>query len=126
MNSLPAQQKGASVIGTIIILALLGYAAYIGMQYVPQVIESKAIDSILRTVKDAQSTDPVESVEDAKTKVISLLQINEMNDMTDSFDVKERDGSITITFSYDRQLNLGYKQKPMHYEKTLVLGSMAH
>lgn len=121
MNKLPAQQKGASAIVTIIILAVLGFAAYVGIQYVPQVIESKAIDSILKSVDSASKTDRIDSVEAAKTKVISLLQINEMNDMTDSFTVKQLNGGITIEFSYDRELNLIYKKQPMHYEKTLRL-----
>jgi hypothetical protein len=121
MNKLPAQQRGASIIVTIIFLAVLGFAVYVGMQYVPQMIESKSIDSMLTTIKEAQNTDPVTSVEEANMKVISLLQINEMNDMKDSFKVKEREGRITIVFSYDRELNLVYKKRPMHYEKTLTL-----
>ena len=121
MNKLPAQQKGASAIVTIIFLAVLGFAVYVGMQYVPQMIESKSIDSILSTMKEAQNTDPVTSVNEAKEKVINLLQINEMNDMTDSFKVKQQEGRITIVFSYDRELDLVYKKRPMHYEKTLSL-----
>lgn len=121
MNRLPAQQKGASAIFTLIVLVLLGYGVYIGIQYVPQMIESKSIDSILSNVKDVNQKDRIDSVEEAKTRVISLLQINEMNDMTDSLDVKQWDGKITITFIYDRELNLIYKTKPMHYEKTLSL-----
>jgi hypothetical protein len=121
MNKLPVHQRGASAIGTIIILAILGYAAYIGIQYVPQMIESKSIDSILRSVNDAHKTDPVNDVEDARAMVIRLLQVNEMNGMTDSFSVNERGGKITIAFKYDRELNLGYEKRPMHYEKTLDL-----
>lgn len=121
MNRLPARQTGASVIGTVIILVILGYAAYIAIQYVPQLIESKSVDSILRSVDDQQKTDPANSVEDAKAAVIRQLQINEMNDMTDSFTVKQHDGAITIEFSYDRELNLVYKRQPMHYQKTLKL-----
>lgn len=121
MNKSPVQQKGASLIGNIIILAIVGYAAYIGIQYVPQLIESKSIDSILRSVKDAQNTDPVDNVADAQAMVIRLLQVNEMNDMTDSFSVSERGGKITIAFKYDRELNLGYEKRPMHYEKTMIL-----
>ncbi len=121
MNRLPARQKGASVIGTVIILVILGYAAYIAIQYVPQLIESKSVDSILRSVEDQQKTNPANGVEDAKAAVIRQLQINEMNDMTDSFTVKQLDGAITIEFSYDRELNLVYKKQPMHYRKTLHL-----
>jgi len=121
MKELPARQKGASFIGTLIFLALLGYGVYVGIQYVPQMIESKAIDSILRTIKDENKTDPITSVEDANAMVIRLLQVNEMNDMTDAFKVRLRENRIVIEFSYDRKLNLLYKVKPMHYEKTLRL-----
>ena len=121
MNRLPNRQRGASVIVTIIMLAVLGFAAYVGIQYVPQMIEARSIDSILDTMKDRQRTDPVTDVSSAKAGVVKLLQINEMNDMMDSFTVKERDHRITIVFSYDRELNLIYKVHPMHYEKTLSL-----
>ncbi|MGA9575707.1 MAG: hypothetical protein WBS20_17330 [Lysobacterales bacterium] len=121
MKSLPAYQKGASAIGTIIILVILGFGAYVAIQYVPQMIESKSIDSILTNVKDSQKSDPVKSVAAAKEKVVKLLQINEMNDMMDAFTVKQKDDAIIIDFSYDRELNLVYKTRPMHYEKTLRL-----
>jgi len=121
MNSLPAKQKGASAIVTIILLVVLGFAVYVGIQYVPQVIESKSIDSILSTMQDAQKTDRIASAADARTKLVKLLQINEMNDMMDGFTVQERDGKVTIAFKYDRELNLVYKTHSMHYEKTLTL-----
>ena len=121
MNKLPGKQKGASLIGTIIILAALGYGAYLGIQYVPQIIESKSIDSILENMKTDQQTDPVTSKQAATQKVIKMLQINEMNDMTDKFTVDQRDGKFIITFKYDRELNLVYKTEPMHYKKSVTL-----
>ena len=121
MNGLPAHQKGASAIGTIIILALIGYAAYIGIQYVPQAIESKTIDSILDTVRTESRNNPVSGASDAKSRVIKLLQINEMNDMTEAVSVKESGGRTTVTFKYDRELNLLFKTHPMQYTKSLVL-----
>jgi len=121
MIKLPASQKGASAIVTMIILVVLGYGVYVGIQYAPLVIESKSIDSILNTMEDAQRTDRITSAVDAKTKLVNLLQINEMNDMMDSFTVKDRDGKVTIAFNYDRELNLVYKMHPMHYEKVLIL-----
>ena len=121
MNNLQVKQRGASLIGTIIMLAILGYGVFIGFQYVPQAIESKSIDSILETVDSASKSGSIDSPQAAQEKVISLLQINEMNDMTDAFKVTERDGKITITFSYDRELNLLYKVQPMPYEKIMIL-----
>jgi len=121
MNGLPARQKGASIVGTILLLALLGYGVYVGIQWVPQFIESKSIDSILGTVRDQNKVEAITNVEDANALVIRLLQVNEMNDMTDAFKVRMREDHIVIEFSYDRKLDLLYKVKPMHYEKTLRL-----
>ena len=121
MNRLPNRQRGASIIVTIIILAVLGFAVFVGLQYVPQMIESKSIDSILDSMEDSQKTDPVTDVASARMRLVKLLQVNEMNDMTEGFTVKERDHRITIVFSYERELNLVYKVHPMHYEKTLSL-----
>ena len=72
MNKLPIQQKGASAIVTIIFLAVLGYAVYVGIQYVPQAIESRSVDSILNTVETDQRANPVSTENDAKTKVIDV------------------------------------------------------
>lgn len=121
MNKLPLQQRGASAIGTIIMLVILGYGVFVGFQYVPQAIESRSIDSILETVDSASKTGSINSVQAAQERVVSLLQINEMNDMTDDFTVTERDGRITVTFSYDRELNLLYKVQPMPYKKIMML-----
>ena len=121
MNNLPVQQRGASAIGTIIMLAILGYGVFIGFQYVPQAIESRSIDSILQTVDSANKSGSINSVQAAQEKVISLLQVNEMNDMADAFTVTERDGRITVTFSYERELNLLYKIQPMPYKKIMIL-----
>ncbi len=121
MNRLPAQQRGASGIVTLIILLLLGYAVYIGIQYMPIMIESKSIDTMLSNVQDAHKTDPINSVEEARSKVINMLQMNEMNDMTENVKVKQSNGGITIEINYDRGLNLVYKKTALHYGKSLRL-----
>lgn len=121
MSRLPLQQKGASAIVNLILLAALGFAVYLGIQYVPQVIESKSIDSILKTLENTQKTSPITTVVEARTEVISLLQINEMNDMTDSFTVGKSDDGIMTAFSYDRELNLIYKKQIIKYRKNLRL-----
>ena len=121
MNRMPYQQKGASLVGTIIILAIIGYAAYVGIQWVPQMIESKTVDSILNSVESEHKTDPIRNGGDAEIRVVKLLQINEMSDMNEAVTVLDKGGRITVTFSYDRDLNLVYKIQPMHYEKSVTL-----
>ena len=121
MKNLPGKQQGASAIATIIVLAVLGYGIYIGMQYVPQAIEAKSIDSILTGIESTNRTEHFNSVRAIKEKVIAGLQINEMNDMTDKFSVKKIKGKFVVKFNYDRELNLVYKTLPMHYEQTVTL-----
>ena len=121
MNTLPSRQKGASAIVTIIFLAVLGYAVYVGMQYVPQAIESKSVDSVLNTVETDQRTNPATTEHDVNEKVVKLLQINEMNDMVENLSVTRSGGKTTVTISYDRELNLVFKKHQMRYEKSLTL-----
>jgi len=121
MKNSPARQKGASAIVTIVILAVLAYAVYVGIQYVPQAIESKSVDSVLSSVEDDQRTNPVKTEYDVKAKVARYLQINEMSDMTENVSVNNFGGKTTITITYDRELDLLFKTHPMRYEKSLVL-----
>lgn len=121
MKTLPAKQKGASAVVTVIVLAVLAYGVYIGIQYVPQAIESRAIDSIFSTISKEHKLDPIGSAGEARSKVAKMLNVNEMNDMAKNLKVKQNAGTITIKIKYERELNLGFKTKPMPYEKTLVL-----
>jgi len=117
----PGRQGGGSFLGTLVILALIAYGAYVALQYIPQWIEARSIQTILDSMRTTQGADPVNSVQGARDKVIRMLQINEMNDMTESFDVARAGDYIVVTFSYDRELNLVYKQKTMHYEQSVSL-----
>ena len=121
MKKLPSRQKGASAIVTIIFLGLLAYGVYLGIQYVPQAIESRAVDSIFSTIEHEHRMDLISSGDEAKDKIIKMLQVNELNDLTKKVSVKQFDGKITIKVKYERELNLVYKTKLMSYEKTLVL-----
>lgn len=121
MKNLPAKQKGASAVVTVIVLALLAYGVYLGIQYVPQAIESRAVDSIFSTIEKDHRMEPIRSEAEAKNKVVKMLQVNEMNDMAKNVSVKRIAGATTLKVKYERELNLGYKVKPMIYEKTLVL-----
>jgi hypothetical protein len=121
MNKLPGKQKGASAIVTTIVLAILAYGIYIGIQYVPQAIESSSINSIFSSIEKDHRMDHISGETEAKAKLIKLLQINEMNEMVQNVSVRQIGGKITLKIVYERELNLGYKTKPMAYEKILVL-----
>ncbi len=121
MKTFPGGQKGGSPIVTIIILAILAYGIFVGIQYVPQLIESRAIQSILDSMQNSQGSDPVTTEGAARAKVIRMLQVNEMNDMTDSFSVAGRSDGVEIRFSYDRELNLLFETRPVHYNMSVRL-----
>ena len=121
MMNLPAKQKGASVIVTIIGLALLAYGVYIGIQYVPQVIESKAVGSIFSSIEKDHKMEPIRSEDEARAKVVRMLNVNELNELAQNLSVRRKSGAITLRIKYERELNLGYKSKLIVYEKTLAL-----
>lgn len=121
MKIKPIRQSGGSVIFNLIILALVVCGLLVGVQYVPQWIEARSINTILDNMQSTQGTDPVQTVNGARDKVIRMLQINELNDMTEHFDVSRAGDDIVVTFSYDRELNLLYETRPIHYEKSVRL-----
>lgn len=121
MHNLRAKQKGASAIVTVIILAILAYGIFLGIQCFPQAIESRAVDSIYSTIEKDHRLDPIESEVEVKDKVIKMLQVNELNELTRNVRVRRIGGTTTVKIKYERELNLGYKTKPMVYEKILVL-----
>ncbi len=114
-------QKGASAIGLIIILAILGFGIYVGLQYIPQFIESGTVDSILYNIEQNHKTTPVRGANEILSSISRQLDVNQMNDMKDKFYVTQYGGTYTIKVSYERELNLLYKTKLMKYEKTLTL-----
>lgn len=115
------RQKGASGISLIIMLAILGFAVYVGLQYVPQLIESSAVDTILDSIEQDYQSTPDQNVQQIRSAIDKQLSINEMRDMKDSFQISKYRGTITIKVNYERELNLGFKTKMINYEKSRVL-----
>ena len=122
MDSTQRKQKGGSVVSTIITLAIIGIGAYIGIQYVPQHIESSTMDSILHEIELDNKRAPVTSVNELQRSIENQLNVNEMNDMRDSFEItKNGRGHYFVKVSYERELDLIYGKKQMQYEKTITL-----
>lgn len=114
-------QRGGSAIVTIIILAIIGAGAYIGLQYIPQYIESGTVDSILGNIEKAHKKLPVSNVDAIRKMIGNQLNMNQLDDLKDSFKVKQDGETYIITVSYERELNLIYEKKPIKYEKTITL-----
>jgi len=121
IKNLKNKQKGASVIVLIIVLAIFGFAVYVGLQYIPQRIESSNVDSILDSIVQNHKATPVQNVDDILSAITRQLNVNEMDDMKDNFHVSKNGGKYTIKVGYERELNLGYETKKIQYEKTRTL-----
>jgi hypothetical protein len=114
-------QKGGSAIALIIVLAVFAYAVYVGLQYIPQRIESGTVDSILDSIAENHKTTPVQNVSEILSAITRQLNVNQMDDLKDNFKVSKYRGTYIIKASYERELNLGYEIKKIQYEKTRTL-----
>ena len=119
--NIQSKQKGASAIVFIIVLAIFAYAVYVGLQYIPQRIESGSVDSILDSIAENHKITPVQNVSEILSAITRQLNVNQMDDMKDNFKVSKYRGTYIIKVSYERELNLGYEIKTIQYEKTRTL-----
>lgn len=115
------KQIGASAFALIIFLVIFGYGVYVGLQYIPQHVESGTIESILDDIEQKHKVTPVRSVNEILSTISRQLDVNQMNDMKDIFYVRRNGDTFTIEVSYERELNLIYEKKLMHYDKTRTL-----
>jgi len=121
MKTSQRTQRGASSVILILLLALLGAGVYIGLQYLPQYIEAGSVDSILDSVEKAYDKSAVNSVKSIQDMIDKQLNMNQMNDLKDNFKVTQDGDGYIIKVSYERELNLVYKKKPVTYEKIVIL-----
>jgi hypothetical protein len=119
--NLQRNQKGGSAVALIIVLAVFAYAVYVGLQYIPQRIESGTVDSILDSISENHKTTPVQNVSEILSAITRQLNVNQMDDLKDNFKVSKYRGTYIIKASYERELNLGYEIKKIQYEKTRTL-----
>ena len=121
MKSMQKTQQGLSGIGVIILLAVIGAGAYLGLQYIPQYIEAGTVDSILSNLEKAQEETPFSSTNAVRDMINKQLTLNQMDDLRDSFKVTQDGETYIVEVSFMRELNLIYKKQPMPYEQTLTL-----
>ena len=115
------KQRGASAIGIIIILAIIGVGAYIGFQYLPLYIEAGTVDSILTSIENNYREKPVTSAQQIRGMIEKQLNMNQMEDLADSFKVTQDEEIFIVNVNYERELNLIYEKKLIITDKTLTL-----
>jgi hypothetical protein len=121
MHNRNNKQRGASAIGIIIILAILGIGAYIGFQYIPLFIESGTVDSVMGSIEQANEKKPFTNTNEIRSLINKQLDMNQMMDLADAFTVTKYEETYTINVFYERQLNLIYEKKLIETDKTITL-----
>jgi len=115
------KQTGGSVFSLIVTLAIIGIGAYIGMQYIPQRIEAATVESMLENIRQDYLIKRVSSMHELQRSLDNQLNINEMNDLKRNIKVTQEAGMYVVRSSYDRDLNLIFTTKQLHYENKVVL-----
>jgi hypothetical protein len=121
MYSKQGNQTGGSVFGLIATLAIIGIGAYIGVQYIPQRIEVATVESILENIRQDHLARRVGSMHELQRSIDNQLNINEKNDLKKHFNLTHEGGMYVIKVSYERDLNLIYTTKQLHYNRSLAL-----
>ena len=117
MNRSFFRQTGASLLGNLVVLALLGYCIFVAFQYVPQVLESRSVQTTLNSMLSAHEANPVPNAQVAIDRLHRMLNMSGLEDLASEFKVED----ITISVKYERELNLLYTIHPMTYEKSVTL-----
>lgn len=114
-------QRGASTPGTVILLGVLGYGVFIGLQYIPQKIEDMSVDSVLDGVETIQQQNPSAGARNVEATIDRLLNTNNLQHLRGNFKVYQSGKDIIVTVSREWKLNLIYTEQVMKYEKIRTL-----
>jgi hypothetical protein len=115
------KQHGISAIALIIVLALIGVGVYIGLQYIPQQMEEKAIDAILDDVEKAYAETPPKNIKDLQGTLNKYLTINRKEGLKDNFKITKENDKYILKADFEWMLNLLYEQKTIKYNRELYL-----
>jgi hypothetical protein len=115
------RQAGKSVIVNLLVLALVGYGIFIGIQYVPQYLEEATVKSILDQVADRNVSEPFGNEWEVQTAINNQLNVNQLNKLRDNFKVSGPRGKLVVSVDYERELNLLYTVKKIHYHDEVNL-----
>ncbi|MDX1555250.1 MAG: DUF4845 domain-containing protein [Xanthomonadales bacterium] len=116
-----ARQSGKSAIGNVVVLALIAYGVWIGIQFVPQRIEAGTVRTMLDKVEQRHYATPYQGDQDLWNTINKHLNVNEMNDMKSNIKVTWDRNVATVRVSYERDLNLIFTTKKMKFNETVVL-----
>jgi hypothetical protein len=118
----PPAQRGGSIIGLIITLAIIGWGVFVAIQYIPQHIEWITVSDVLDKVVESHRQHRMNGAEAVWTVIDRQLYVNERGDLKEVFNVAPApNGGYAVTAQYERPLNLLFTRKQIPHEKTVEL-----
>lgn len=114
-------QAGKSIIVNLLILALVGYGIFILIQYVPQYLEEATVKSILEQVADRNASEPFDDVGEVQAAINNQLNVNQLNKLRENFKVSGPRGRLVVSVDYERELNLLYTVRKIHFHDEVNL-----
>jgi type II secretory pathway pseudopilin PulG len=115
-NYLVSRERGISLIGLILSLAILGMIAVLGMKVAPTVVEFMSIKKAIVVAQKAGTTDREVRVSFDKAAEIGYFDAVAGKDLSI---VRTGDGSMDVSFSYTKKIPLvGPASLLLEYEGT--------
>ncbi len=113
------RQGGKSAIGNLIVLGLIGFGVWVGIQFIPQKLDQGTVRSILDEVEQRHNAVPIQDDSDLWRVIDKQLLVNDMRDMKNNFDVSRTGRGFTVRVSYERDLNLIFTTKEMQFNESI-------
>ncbi|MDR2876718.1 MAG: DUF4845 domain-containing protein [Chromatiales bacterium] len=96
----PAKQKGITFIGLLMVAALVGFFAYIGMKLVPIYIENYGVKAALKALSEEDTQDV--STSELRSRVMKRLSVNNVEGVKpENVDVKAMGRSRVVSVNYE-------------------------
>lgn len=115
------RQAGKGAIGNIVVLAMIAFGVWVGIQFIPQKLEQGTVKSILDDVQKRHFASPIRDDADLWQVIDRQLLVNEMRDMRPYFTIAREGNGITVRVSYERDLNLVVTTKTLQYNESVNL-----
>jgi type II secretory pathway pseudopilin PulG len=96
------QQRGVSLVGLIVILAIIGMIAVLGMKVVPTVIEYNSIKKAIVSAKSAGST--VREIQTAFNRQAEVGYIDSIQGK--DLDISKDGDQVEVSFAYQKKIAL--------------------
>jgi hypothetical protein len=102
--NLAASQKGVSLLGGLLILAVLGFAVSTGLKVLPHYLDYWSLKKIISSVETEQA-EPVSSISDFYSHVRAGMQVNSIQDvdLNKALSVRVEDNVFLAHLKYEER-----------------------